>query len=349
MYLQNNTEGYLKFLQFDYKGGLIEFVFNNSNDSSLFLNNVDIDPFKRNAYVLSTLCGFNGNMTTNFLSCFDTDITNDILNAPTGERLRYWNKNDYKGFIFNPIDQMIEAYERLTVRDNATIIFYNPMFDNETTELFFGESRQISLTFNIIDEKLNATLHSMSAKLNDVFGKLYAQFTAIQRFLALWLGLGVGTFIHILNTLEVPSVDNKDILSLNENQIHFESEPIDISTSLEEFEYFTLVVTERIIPYLIDNNFIVSDRVQSLYETIMSVPDNYIKNILLSLLVKRLNDLGEDTLMFTALENIEGTLFIECMHYLYKEYKSNSEFKKLYKNMDDKVIRYIEHKKQRVY
>jgi len=148
---------------------------------------------------VSRLVPFNQSMAQ-----FSDDGT--FFHASYGERLRYWNKNDESGFVFNPIDQLSDVYEKI-VKDThtrqAVAIIYNPMFDNHS---YTGKDTpcNIVLLFKVRNSKLDLTVVNRSNDISwGVFGANIVQFSTIQELMASWLSVGVGTYYQVTDSLHV--------------------------------------------------------------------------------------------------------------------------------------------------
>lgn len=111
------------------------FEFENPSNRVTFVPSRRINPFFQIAESLWILSGCSD---VKWLEKFNSTIgqfsdNGKYFNAPYGERMRSWNKNDAHEVIINPIDQLYDAYTKiLHDRDTrqAVVVLYNPMFDN---------------------------------------------------------------------------------------------------------------------------------------------------------------------------------------------------------------------------
>jgi thymidylate synthase len=129
------------------------------------------------------------------------------FNASYGERLRYYMKNDLHHVIFNPVDQLKDVYHKIAEDHDtrqAVATITNPMFDNASYTIK-QQGKDIAcnlvIDFKVRDEKLDIAVFNRS---NDVIWGTFTnliQFSSIQEMMANWLGVGVGTYYHITNSL----------------------------------------------------------------------------------------------------------------------------------------------------
>ena len=140
--------------------------FQNPYNRVTFLGSRRVNPFFQLAESLWILSGradvewlvkFNANMAS-----FSDDGV--YFNAPYGERIRSWNKNSAHGVIINPIDQLVDAYKKLSHDKDtrqAVVLISNPMFDNSNYTI--GEvgkdvACNLIFTFKIRKNKLHLTV-----------------------------------------------------------------------------------------------------------------------------------------------------------------------------------------------
>lgn len=189
-----------------------------------------LDPLKRVTFVrgrrinpffqiAESLWILSGRSDVAFLDLFNKNMVQfsddgKFFNASYGERMRTYGKNDLHKTIYNPVDQLADAYIKLTAdKDSrqAVIVLSNPHFDN--AQYTIGEKgRDIAcnliLTFKIRDNKLNLCVFNRSNDLIwGLFGANIVQFTTIQEMLANWLGVEVGTYHQITDSLHVYTED----------------------------------------------------------------------------------------------------------------------------------------------
>lgn len=191
---------------------LVTFEFLNPQNQVTFLKGRSINPFFQLAEVLWILEGRSDvawlkRWNSNMAQFSDDGVT---FNAPYGERLLSYNKNDYRGFIFNPINQIAEVINKLqddTDTRQALAIMWNPMFDGYYyTNIGKGKDIPCNLVldFKIRDGKLDLTVFNRSNDIHwGLFGANLAQFTFIQKFVAAALKVPVGVYYHVTNSLHV--------------------------------------------------------------------------------------------------------------------------------------------------
>lgn len=191
------------------------FEFTNPRNRVTFVKGRKINPFFQLAEALWILSGrsdvewltkYNSNMKQ-----FSDDGI--YFNGAYGERLRTWNQSRYNDFIFNPVDQLKDVY--LKIRNDkdtrqAVALIYNPMFDNINYSGNGGKDTpcNIALTFKVRNEKLYLTVYNRSNDLHwGVFGANLVQFSTIQEVMASWLGVDVGTYTQITDSLHIYTED----------------------------------------------------------------------------------------------------------------------------------------------
>ena len=162
---------------------------------------------------VETLALFNSNMIQ-----FSDD--GETFNAPYGERIRFWGKNDYRAY--NPeianenptnVDQLKDVVDKIQQDTNtrqATMIIANPHFDNfeYTSQNGKDIACNIALTFKVRNNKLDITVFNRSNDL--IYGALGAnitQFVTLQNIVAGMLGVEVGTYYQITDSLHIYTED----------------------------------------------------------------------------------------------------------------------------------------------
>lgn len=274
------------------------FEFENPCNRVTFLRGRKINPFFQLAEALWIV---SGHSDVEFLDAFNKNMKTfsddgKYFNASYGERIRYFTKNDLHGIILNPVDQLQDAFFKL--KDDAdtrqsVIVISNPLFDNfRYTKVEHGKDIACNLviTFKIRDNKLNMTVFNRS---NDIiyglFGANLCQFSTIQELMASWLGVEVGTYIHITDSLHTyldsyGSGENKSILDSHPGigdtvvedfgvydesiDFEFDSEPR-MNMSYETFDAFLSFFWGGIVGNLF-NDTVVSTQYKQLCDTLHS-------------------------------------------------------------------------------
>lgn len=274
------------------------FEFENPCNRVTFLRGRKINPFFQLAEALWIV---SGHSDVEFLDAFNKNMKTfsddgKYFNASYGERIRYFTKNDLHGIILNPVDQLQDAYFKL--KDDAdtrqaVIVISNPLFDNfRYTKGEQGKDIACNLiiTFKIRDNKLNMTVFNRS---NDIiyglFGANLCQFSTIQELMASWLGVEVGTYTHITDSLHTyldsyGSGENKSILDSHPGigdtvvedfgmydesiDFEFDSEPR-MNMSYEKFDAFLSFFWGGIVGNLF-NDAVVSTQYKQLCDTLHS-------------------------------------------------------------------------------
>lgn len=195
-----------------------------------FLRGRRINPFFQLA---ESLWIISGHSDVAFLDLFNKNMVNFsddsvYFNASYGERIRSYGKNDLHRVIYNPVDQLEDVYVKL-VKDSdsrqAVIVISHPQFDNSSYTI--GEHGKdiacnLVITFKIRHNKLHMVVFNRS---NDIlwglFGANLCQFSTIQELLATWLGLEVGTYHQVTDSLHLYT----ETYGSYENKAIFDSHP----------------------------------------------------------------------------------------------------------------------------
>lgn len=187
----------------------VSFEFCNPLNRVTFLRGRTINPFFQLA---ESLWIISGRADVGFLDLFNKNMKNFSddkvhFNAPYGERIRTWGVNAARGQMINPVDQLSDAYTKLSADKDtrqATLVISNPHYDNASYTLNGGLDIACNLvvTFKIRHDELNMMVVNRS---NDIiyglFGANLCQFSTIHELLANWLGVKVGTYVHVTDSL----------------------------------------------------------------------------------------------------------------------------------------------------
>lgn len=288
-----------------------------------FVRGRRINPFFQLAESLWIL---SGRSDVAFLDLFNKNMVNfsddgKTFNAPYGERLRFYGKNDAHQIIYNPVDQLVDCYIKLKADKEtrqAIAVISAPHFDN--SKYTIGEKgRDIAcnliITFKIRDDKLHMCVFNRS---NDViwgmFGANLCQFSTIQEMLATWLEVEVGTYHQITDSLHIYTEDygasgNQAVFDAHqgldkgeyciwdkvdcEENIwwNFEKEPR-MSMCKELTELFFEFFWSSIAPKLADDNFITDKGLELLNvlytdEEYLNLTDDYWRMAISSMVAYR--------------------------------------------------------------
>lgn len=293
------------------------FEFQNPYRRFTFMRGRKVNPFFTLA---ESLWIISGRSDVQFLDAFNKNMKSfsddgQFFNASYGERLRAWGSNKLHEQLYNPVDQMYDAYYKLKEDPDtrqAVMVISNPHFDNSRyTVLEKGKDIACNLviTFKIRDGKLHMTVFNRS---NDhcygLFGANLCQFTTIMETMSAWLGLPCGTYTHITDSLHLylddyGSKTNQEILDEHKS-VHSDTKDAD----LEEAIYFETDQEPRMsLDYQGTNEFLsvfwgvpaailVGDNTKSILELAEFVPkitkDTYWQNAIYSMIVYRLVRLG---------------------------------------------------------
>jgi thymidylate synthase len=349
----------------------VVFEFTNPLNRVTFLKGRKINPYFQMAEALWILAGrsdvewllrYNRNMGQ-----FSDDGVH--FNAPYGERLRYWNCNDYRNFVFNPIDQLADVYRK--IREDvdtrqAVAVIYNPMFDNAD---YKGKDTPCNamLTFKVREGKLDLTVFNRS---NDVhwgtFGANLCQFSTIQETVAAWLGLPVGTYNQITDSLHVylddygaketdKILDAYDVRSVEINNPHlgqrnikhftFENEPR-ITLGFEDFNEFLTSYFGHLDNFVNNDEYMSNpDNVDKMVHSACQAPDEYFKTTLLAMMAYRGHRLGNAGMLIECLKAMPDCQWkVSCLYFLCNSYEGTEHqgvYKSLFEHYPEEVRDYI--------
>jgi thymidylate synthase len=205
----------------------VVFAFENPTNNVTFMRRMN--PFFQLSEALWIL---SGRSDVDYLKYFNSNIAQfsddgEHFNASYGERLRFWNKNQSRDFIYNPLDQLFDVYQRLKEDPDtrqAMAVIWNPLFDNiRYTRDFQGKDIpcNVALDFKLRNNRLDLTVFNRSNDIHwGLFGANLAQFSNILLTMAAWLGVKVGTYYHFTDSLHVYLEDysykcTKEVLDIN--------------------------------------------------------------------------------------------------------------------------------------
>lgn len=263
--------------------------FQNPYNRVSFLGSRRVNPFFQLAESLWIVSGradvkwltkFNANM-----SSFSDDGV--WFNAPYGERIRAWNKNALHGVIINPIDQMLDAYNKLLADKDtrqAVVVISNPMFDNYRYTV--GEKGKdiacnLIFTFKIRNDKLDITVFNRSNDAHwGLWGANLCQFSTIQEVMLNWLrnsgvdefaNLELGTYTQMTDSLHI-YLDDYGAKCTTDVQEYYKNNPVDevnwdftcmdeprMSLNKDGFNRFLQIYWEGIDGYIQDDNYLLSE------------------------------------------------------------------------------------------
>ena len=347
------------------------FEFKNPLNRVTFVKGRRVNPFFQQAEALWILAGrsdvkwltkFNKNMAQ-----FSDD--GEYFNAPYGERLRFWGKNDYRNYSYNPYDQLLDVYEKLKADNDtrqAVASIYNPQFDNISYQ---GKDTPCNLQvlFKIRDNKLDITVFNRSNDLiYGTFGANLCQFATIQEVVASWLKIEVGTYYQVTDSLHTYLEDygykeadkifqaykvGKDDLTGTTFQatsrfvkhFEFENEPR-ITASVTEFLSFIDIYFEGLDRAIQDDSSIKNDDVMDGVLAITSeIPDDYFRNTVYSMIAYRGSRLDNFPLFVKAMKLMADSQWkLSCLYFMYNKYKDQKDFINIYAHYPKEMKAYIE-------
>jgi thymidylate synthase len=358
------------------------FEYLNPKDRVTMLKGRVINPFFQLAEALWILRGrsdvewlaqYNKNMS----SFSDNGVD---FNAPYGERLRYWGRNNSKGYLHNPLDQLYDAFKRLMSDQDtrqAYCSIYNPEFDHSGA-MTVDRPCNVGIDFKIREGKLDIVVFNRSNDLHwGTFGANLCQFATIQEAMASWLGVEVGTYSQITNSLHVYLEDygaketskvlkaygleylQDDSSSLLEDHhvsvsnFTFPDEPR-ITSYYDSWHMQVDRYFSGIDPYLSDGNLMSSDPDDLLFQNMISlvgrnITDGYLKMTVYSMFVYKAHTAQRYGAAIFALRHIvDCTWKVSMLRFLSKRYLGLEDFREpfrsLYNHLNSDIIDYIERK-----
>lgn len=338
--------------------------FQNSRNRVTFLKGRVINPFFQLAEALWILAGRSDVAWLQFYNQRIGDFSDDGIhfNAPYGERLRSYGKNDSENFIFCPIDQMQDAYKKLMMdRDTrqSVMSIYNPQFDHADKETK-DRPCNLTLTFKIRHEKLDLVVFNRSNDLHwGVFGANLCQFATIHELMATWTGAQLGSYYQITDSLHIYVDDygagETDKILKNYpagSQIkHFVcgTDP-EMSFLYEEFAGFMHQYWNVLDPVIHSDKTYTEDNIvtfNKMINFITEIPDDYWRMTILAMVAfncyKRDNVKG----VLNSLGLMEDSQWkISCLRYLSKKYADLESYKTIYSYYDQDIKDYIERKNE---
>lgn len=318
------------------------FEFTNPLNRVTFVRGRMINPFFQLAEALWILSGrsdvqwlvkYNANMGQ-----FSDDGV--YFNAPYGERLRTWNQSRANDFIFNPIDQLHDVYAKITQDKEtrqAVAVIYNPMFDNFNYTGHGGKDIpcNLILTFKVRHDSLDLTVFNRSNDVHwGVFGANLVQFATIQELVASWLGLQVGTYRQITDSLHVylddygskctdlmvekyPSLLTGDKTPEVSNGFGYINPRMgmDINKTDDQLMRYWAIID----PVLGDDNSMGNSNcnLDTIKELLGTLDDEYLKLTVAAMFTYRLFKLERYDVMFESFDLIaESQWKLSCLHFL---------------------------------
>ncbi|QPX71701.1 thymidylate synthase [Bacillus phage SP8] len=336
--------------------------FKNPSRRTTFLKGRTINPFFQVAESMWILAGrsdvgflldYNKNM-----SQFSDDGV--FFNAPYGERLRFWNKSDANKFIYNPLDQLRDVYEKIKADPDtrqAVAVIYNPLFDNIQNDTK-DRPCNLLLSFKLRNGKLDLSVYNRSNDLHwGTFGANLCQFSTILEAMATWLGVEVGSYYQITDSLHIyldtyGSKITGDIEQAYGVNLETDEAPVvedfaelldpnpKMSYNLDDMslflnEYFGIVDSFMRDDETYKND---GDSAQVLLQQIKSIPDEYMRVTLLLMVAKQAMNRGMWDTVATAMNWIPlCEVKISALRFLYKSYPN---YINQY-DLDEKLMKYI--------
>lgn len=351
----------------------VVFEYTNPLNRVTFLRGRVINPFFQLAEALWILAG---RSDVEWLKTYNSNIasfSDDLkyFNAPYGERLRCWGKNDASNTIVNPHDQLTDIFKTLkndpdTRQAYASI--WNPHFDNGTRTTK-DRACNVGIDFKIRDNKLDITVFNRSNDLHwGTFGANLCQFATIQEAMASWLDIEVGNYYQITNGLHIymddygsketdkilkaygiGQVDDRGVdrwvqmqgEELTVPQFVFDTEPR-MSTEFTQFHTILHSFFTEIDP-------LVPNMGGDLMFIVKNIPDDYLRMSITAMLAYREHKKNLKSEAIECLKNmVDCSWKVSCLRFLSKGYlsddKVSEDFRSVYSHLSQDIIDYIERK-----
>lgn len=236
-----------------------------------------------------------------------------------GERIRFWNKSNEKQFVFNPQDQLVNAYEQIVGsdalegfdrRDDFPIMqLYNPQFDNEFSYNVLMELEDyspVTITYAWKQEKLSMYVHFRQTSVVSLTNDYLFLFSLLHQMLANWLiktkELGLKKEDQIVGDLVI-YID--DLIQGNTVLSDLQIADPEISFSIEE----TLSMIDAYFGSL-DNIFkdvnplSTKKAMNVIINSVKTIKDDFFHDTILTLCSSRLLDVYLNTLAQEDLHNV---------------------------------------------
>lgn len=344
------------------------FAYKNPEKRVTFLKKRVINPFFQLA---ESWWIITGGSDAKWLADYNKSILNfsddgNFFNAPYGERLRSWGKNDARGYVYNPIDQLKDCYTKLLEDEDtrqAVAFIGDPRFDNSTYTLAGGKdiACNINIKFKIRNGKLDISVDNRSNDLHwGTFGANLCQFSTIQSMMAGWLNIPVGNYYQITDSLhiylddfgakETEKLMNAYGLAEGDTELpevkefYFDDEPIMVS-DIEQFDNVARFYYDVIDPFLRSDADTFKQYADGALQGISSCPDEYLKLTFTAMFVKQAHNKELSDLVIKGMEAmVDSSWKVSCLRFLYKSHKDTEGFTDLYSHLSEDIIQYIERK-----
>jgi thymidylate synthase len=307
------------------------------------------------------LLDYNANMKT-----FSDDGV--FFNAPYGERLRHWGKNDYRNQLINPIDQLRDCYEKIQAdldTRQAVGFIGNPHFDSSEYTLGGGKdiACNINIKFKVRDSKLDISVDNRSNDLHwGTFGANLAQFATIQELMASWLDLEVGTYYQISDSLhiyldEYGAKETEKVIKAYGYDKFDLSQPISspavasysfpneprFSCGIDEFEIVSQYFWEYIDPIIrAEATWSKGSEWIFTLHNIDNCTDDYLRMTFTGMFIKQAHNHKNHKAVIEGFRAMADSSWkISALRFLSKAYKDNPAYQDLYSHYDKEIIDYI--------
>lgn len=285
------------------------------------------------------------------------------FNAPYGERLRSWDKNDSLGHIINPIDQLVDVIRKLQEDPDtrqAIAVIYNPRFDHVDNETKDRPCNML-LEFKLRDGKLDLTVVNRSNDLHwGTFGANLCQFSTILEAMATWLEVEVGTYYQQTDSLHIYLEDYgaKETDKIVQADQSYES-VADLQDTMESIFVeprmsadFTMMHNymqwfyNNLEPTMSNPKGHSSVKIiDTLLDTLEKCEDDYFRLTFIAAYVKHAHNFKNSYGVTEGMKRMQDSQWkVSCLRFLYKANKDNENFKLLYSHYPQDIIDYIERK-----
>lgn len=344
------------------------FEYHDPTDRVTMLKGRLINPFFQLAEALWIV---SGRSDVAWLAFYNSNMANFSdngvhFNAPYGERLRSWGKNDASEFSFSPIDQLHDVYRKLQDDPDtrqAVASIADPRFDNyKYTNVQKGKdiACNLNIKFKIRNGKLDINVDNRSNDLHwGTFGANLCQFATIQEVVAKWLGIGVGTYYQCTDSLHI-YLDDYGHKVTQEVLQHY---PQPMLTWVENHDFFYNTEPRMALNYtgftrMLDNYWRVIDpylhaatmytkisHIRNILGEIDQVQDDYWRMTFRAMVAFNAHKAGSVEGVVESLAYMPDCKWkVSCLRFLSKKYSYNDTFRKLYSSYPQVTQDYIERK-----
>lgn len=273
------------------------------------------------AIIASGMFLLSGRSDKNWIGQFSNKVA-DKKESPfyqfsLGERIRFWGRSNLENFIFNPQDQLVHAYEQITMYSNCnpTIQLFNPQFDNNFDVGFnFINANYIpcTITFKWNNKCLSMFVHFKKLLDTELVQNYLFPLSMIHHLLASWLKntkeLKIDKDENIVGDLIIYADDYIPRYIINSSEIsNISFSDPEITFSFDQALSFVDVYFSSL-----DNLFkkpeLAASSYKNVIQTMSTINDDFFHDMVLSMCSSRLIDNYVKTLDQKDLDKVFDTL-----------------------------------------